>query len=63
MEINVTTDLLRRLVKARELMRKTSHPQKGTSEVTLNYQRRLLADQFQEIGILVTLLYQPKKRD
>lgn len=63
MEINVTTDLLRRLIKARELMMKVNNPPEGVKEPTLNYQRRLLADQFQEIGILVTLLYQPKKRD
>ncbi len=63
MEINVTTDLLRRLTKARELMVKVNNPPENMSEVALNHQRRLLADQFQEIGILITLLYQPKKRD
>jgi hypothetical protein len=59
MEINLNTDLLRRIRTARQLMRESLAASPASDPRTFDMKRKNLADLLQEIGILVVLHYSP----
>lgn len=59
MEINLNTDLLRRIRTARQLMRESLAASPAVDPHVFDMKRKNLADLLQEIGILVVLHYSP----